>query len=129
MAEEKDIPLVIFQRLLGKFSAKVAFSGKPPEDGSAAPAHMYRKSERHDKSLLLWILVTSLHVKNFNMKSLFYLAKELRKSPKEMAPLCKYLGATYKAAGKKDGQTDYRVTLTTPLTFPVPSKGPRGGRR
>jgi hypothetical protein len=129
VAEEKNIPLVIFQRLLAKFSAKVAFSGKPPEDGSAAPKHMYRKSERHEKSLLLWILVTSLHVRSFNMKSLFYLAKELRKSPKEMAPLCKYVGATYKSAGKKDGQTDYRVTLTAPLKFPAPSKGPRGGRR
>ena len=128
VAEDRGIPLPIFQRLLGKFSDKVAFSGKPPEDGSAAPAHMYRKSERHQKSLLLWILVTCLHVMSFNIKRLQYLAKELRMSPKEMVPLCKYLGATYKTAGKRDGQTDYHIMLSTPLTFPAPSKGPRGGR-
>lgn len=129
LAEERGIPLPLFKRFLATFATQTEYSGKPSENGEATPAFMYLKSERHEKSLLLWILITYLHTESFKAKSLDKLASELRKSPKDLAPLCKYIGAKAKSAGKKNGTSDYSVTLQVPLAFPVPSKGPRGKRK
>ena len=62
----------------------------------------------------------------FQHQKTAYLAKELRMSPKEMVPLCKYLGATTRQRAKRwpDGLPHY---ASTPLTFLPGAKGEEVG--
>jgi hypothetical protein len=131
VAEKYKLPDVIFTYLLSLFTTKTT----KREPGSKIVTYEYSKTDKKQKSLVMWILIMALHVESFNMKSIFYMARELKQSTKELLEYFRYFGCTYevakktpskkKGSPKRKGQ-DYNVKLKAPLAFPKPKFAGRG---
>ena len=130
LSEKYDIPDVLFTYFLQTFTNEITLV----DPSTKITTTMYKKNDKLNKSILLWILIMSLHVENFHIKTIYPLAHELRLSTKDLIVSFRYFGCTYTAQPKRKDSTnkgegtDYKVKLQAPLTFPKPKYQGRGGR-
>ena len=96
VAVKYKLPDVIFTYLLSLFTTKTT----KREPGSKIVTYEYSKTDKKQKSLVMWILIMALHVESFNMKSIFHMARELKQSTKELLEYFRYFGCTYEVAKK-----------------------------
>ena len=125
LAEKYRMPEIIFRYLLQQFTVKAT----KVDQSTKVVTEVYSKTDKTNKRLSLWILVMALHAESFNIKTIYPMAKELKKDTKSVLDLFRYFGCTYiplkkKSSGSRDRksthQSDYSVKLKAPLMFPKP---------